>query len=88
VIPPEKLPEAMRTAGKVLRELRLASNTIVRELASAIDEPYPPPVHTPMTRPNINALPPADAPVTEATPPPEQSSTAVTAAHASSETQK
>jgi Sec-independent protein translocase protein TatA len=57
VIPPEKLPEAMRAAGKVLRELRLASNTVVRELTSALDEPYTPPVRTPMTRPAMTALP-------------------------------
>lgn len=39
VIPPEKLPEVMRTVGKVLRELRLASNTVVRELTEAVDDP-------------------------------------------------
>jgi Sec-independent protein translocase protein TatA len=46
VIPPERLPEVMRTTGKVLRELRLASNTVVRELASTLDEP-PAPVMRP-----------------------------------------
>lgn len=39
VIPPENLPEVARALGKVLRELRLASNTVMRELGSAIDEP-------------------------------------------------
>lgn len=39
VIPPEKLPEVMRTTGKVLRELRLASNTVVRELTEVVDDP-------------------------------------------------
>ncbi len=39
VIPPEKLPEVMRTVGKILRELRLASNTVVRELTEAVDDP-------------------------------------------------
>ena len=39
VIPPEKLPEVLRTAGKILRELRLASNTVVRELTDALDDP-------------------------------------------------
>jgi Sec-independent protein translocase protein TatA len=39
VIPPDRLPEVMRVVGRVLRELRLASNTIVRELSGAIDEP-------------------------------------------------
>jgi len=39
VVPPEKLPEVMRTVGKVLRELRLASNTVMRELTEAADDP-------------------------------------------------
>jgi Sec-independent protein translocase protein TatA len=39
VIPPDRLPEVMRAVGKILRELRLASNTIVRELSGAIDDP-------------------------------------------------
>jgi len=41
VIPPDRLPEVMRAVGKILRELRLASNTIVRELSGASeDAPY------------------------------------------------
>jgi len=67
VIPPEKLPEAMRTAGKVLRELRLASNTVVRELTSALDEPYVPPVRTPIARPAMTVLPAIADPTTSAT---------------------
>ena len=46
VIGPERLPEVMRTVGKVLRELRLASNSMLRELTDALDEPpakVPPP---------------------------------------------
>jgi len=39
VIPPDRLPEVMRAVGKILRELRLASNTIVRELSGAIEDP-------------------------------------------------
>jgi Sec-independent protein translocase protein TatA len=39
VVPPERLPEVMRVVGKVLRELRLASNTVVRELSGVIEEP-------------------------------------------------
>jgi Sec-independent protein translocase protein TatA len=39
VIPPDRLPEVMQAAGKILRELRLASNTIVRELSSTIESP-------------------------------------------------
>jgi Sec-independent protein translocase protein TatA len=39
VIPPDHLPEVMRAVGKILRELRLASNTLVRELSGAIEDP-------------------------------------------------
>ena len=39
VIPPERLPEVMRVVGKILRELRLASNTLVRELSGVIEGP-------------------------------------------------
>jgi Sec-independent protein translocase protein TatA len=38
VIPPDDLPYVMRAVGKVLRELRLASNTVMRELSSAIGD--------------------------------------------------
>jgi Sec-independent protein translocase protein TatA len=48
VIPPDHLPEVMRTVGKILRELRLASNTVVRELSGVLEEPpymhQPPPL--------------------------------------------
>jgi Sec-independent protein translocase protein TatA len=47
VIPPEKLPEVMRTFGKIMRELRLASNTVVREITEVVEDPLsirqPPP---------------------------------------------
>jgi Tat protein translocase TatB subunit len=67
VIPPEKLPEVMRTAGKILRELKLASNTMVRELSETIDDStairQPPPA---IARPSITqpatAEPPAETP--------------------------
>lgn len=39
VIPPDRLPEVMRATGKILRELRLASNTVMRELSGAIEDP-------------------------------------------------
>ena len=57
VIPPDDLPQVMRAVGKVMRELRLASNTVMREISGAIgddspfnilpprfDDPHPPPV--------------------------------------------
>ena len=37
VIPPDQLPGVIRTAGKALRELKLASNTVLREVSSALD---------------------------------------------------
>jgi sec-independent protein translocase protein TatB len=50
VIPPENLPEVMRAAGKILRELRLASNMVMRELGGALDQPSDhqatPPINT------------------------------------------
>ncbi len=48
VIPPENLPDVMRATGKVLRELRLASNMVMRELGGALDQPEnrPPPINT------------------------------------------
>lgn len=49
VIGPEKLPEVLVAVGRVMRELRLASNTVLRELTSTADDlpealrPYHPP---------------------------------------------
>jgi Sec-independent protein translocase protein TatA len=55
VIPPENLPDVMRATGKVLRELRLASNMVMRELGGALDQQPPPrdvpPINT--MRPSI-----------------------------------
>jgi Tat protein translocase TatB subunit len=39
VIGPERLPEVLRVAGKLMRELRLASNTVLHELTETLDEP-------------------------------------------------
>jgi Tat protein translocase TatB subunit len=63
VIPPDKLPEVMRTAGKILRELRLASNTVVRELTEAVDDPLG--LRRP---PDAVAKPPVVAPPSEPVP--------------------
>ncbi len=38
VLGPEKLPEVIRAAAKVMRELRSASNTVLRELSEALEE--------------------------------------------------
>jgi Sec-independent protein translocase protein TatA len=39
VLGPEQLPEVLKTAGKVLHELRSASNTLLRELTDVMEEP-------------------------------------------------
>jgi Tat protein translocase TatB subunit len=39
VLGPERLPEVLQTVGKILRELRSASNTVLRELTEVTDEP-------------------------------------------------
>jgi Sec-independent protein translocase protein TatA len=38
VIPPDQLPTVMQTVGKVLRELRSASNELMREITDSIEE--------------------------------------------------
>jgi hypothetical protein len=65
VIPPDDLPQVMHAVGKVMRELRLASNTVMREISSAIGDDSP-----------FNILPPRfddphpPAPATSPSPPP------------------
>jgi hypothetical protein len=65
VIPPDDLPQVMRAVGKVLRELRLASNTVMREISGAIgeDSPYN------LLPPRFDD-PPPPAPSTSTSPPP------------------
>jgi Sec-independent protein translocase protein TatA len=62
VVGPERLPEVMRTVGKVLRELRLASNTVLHELTDVLDEP----------RANVPPSPPKSSPQAVQPPPPAQ----------------
>jgi Sec-independent protein translocase protein TatA len=77
VIPPDRLPEVMRAVGKILRELRLASNTIVRELSGAMEDPpymsdrvHDNPVTTPWSKSNSESEtyqePPAAGPPPQA----------------------
>jgi Tat protein translocase TatB subunit len=47
VVGPERLPAGMRTAAKVMRELRTASNSVMRELNEALEDE--PPRHRPAT---------------------------------------
>jgi Sec-independent protein translocase protein TatA len=60
VIGPERMPEVMRAAGKVLRELRLASNTVLHELTEVLEEP-PAKVQPPAPTTETSG-PPADPP--------------------------
>jgi Sec-independent protein translocase protein TatA len=69
VVGPERLPEVMRTLGKVLRELRLASNTVLHELTDVLDEPRPNLPAPPKSAPQ--AVQPPPAPPTAAAAPPE-----------------
>jgi len=68
VVGPERLPEVMRTVGKVLRELRLASNTVLHELTDVLDEPRAsipaPPKSSPeaVQPPPVPTQPPAAVP--------------------------
>jgi Tat protein translocase TatB subunit len=39
VVGPERLPEVLQTVAKILRELRSASNTVLRELSEVTEEP-------------------------------------------------
>ena len=64
VVGPERLPEVMRTAGKILRELRLASNSVLHELTDVLDEP-PPRASTPTAK-----IPPAALTAPRSEPPP------------------
>jgi Sec-independent protein translocase protein TatA len=68
VIGPERLPEVMRTTGKILRELRLASNTVLHELTDVMDEsPARPTAKLPPSAPT------AREPETSSTPSPTDS---------------
>jgi Sec-independent protein translocase protein TatA len=70
VIGPEKMPEVLVAVGRVMRELRLASNTVLRELTSTVDDlpevmrPYRPSdaQHTPSAKtPQISSTAEASA---------------------------
>ena len=60
VIGPERLPEVLRAVGKILRELRLASNTVLHELTDALEESPAPP--TPKLPPPAVPLAPKSEP--------------------------
>jgi Sec-independent protein translocase protein TatA len=65
VVGPERLPEVMRTVGKILRELRLASNTVLHELTDVLEEPPPnvtPAAAPPPSKSSPEAVKPPTAP--------------------------
>jgi Sec-independent protein translocase protein TatA len=39
VVGPDRLPEVLQVVAKVLRELRMASNSVMRELTEVTEEP-------------------------------------------------
>ena len=49
----------MRTVGKILRELRLASNTVLHELTDVLEEP---PAKTPASAPESDPASPPRMP--------------------------
>ncbi|MFI5351960.1 MAG: twin-arginine translocase TatA/TatE family subunit [Candidatus Binatales bacterium] len=66
VLGPERLPEVLRTVGKILRELRSVSNELMHELTEALEDPPRRPIGTPESpppaeriEPNPNPNPPA-----------------------------
>ncbi|HUY27106.1 MAG TPA: twin-arginine translocase TatA/TatE family subunit [Candidatus Binataceae bacterium] len=62
VLGPERLPEVLRTVGKVLRELRAASNTVMRELTDVLeDDPARADAETPPLEDPARATRPAAA---------------------------
>ena len=77
VLGPERLPEVLRTVAKVMRELRAASNTVMRELTEGFEDPLSPRVTKPAeltdnARRRIAALPgnqPSAQPHAAPTPP-------------------
>jgi mttA/Hcf106 family len=66
VIPPDDLPQVMRAVGKVMRELRLASNTVMREISGAIGDDAP----FNILPPRFDDAHPAPTPSASPSPPP------------------
>jgi len=70
VVGPERLPEVMRTVGKILRELRLASNTVLHELTDVLEEPpanFPPAAAPAPPKSSPEAVKPPGPPATQPT---------------------
>ncbi|MBV8136594.1 MAG: twin-arginine translocase TatA/TatE family subunit [Deltaproteobacteria bacterium] len=41
VLGPERMPEVIRAAARIMRELRAASNSVMRELSDAMEDDPP-----------------------------------------------
>jgi len=87
VIPPDDLPQVMRAVGKVMRELRLASNTVMREISGAIGDDSPFNILPPrFDDPHPPAMPASPAPPAPAFLAPEPQSQPPTAGPPTAET--
>jgi Tat protein translocase TatB subunit len=51
VLGPERMPEVIRAGAKLMRELRAASNTVMRELSEAMEDEKPNRPATPVSEP-------------------------------------
>jgi Tat protein translocase TatB subunit len=55
VLGPERMPEVIRAAARIMRELRAASNSVMRELSDALEDEDDPPrsgqIGTPVSEP-------------------------------------
>ena len=70
VVGPERLPEVLQMVGKVLRELRMASNTVMRELTEVTEEPRRAMRELdPFQTGDSHVMKPTDQPVTPPPPP-------------------
>jgi Tat protein translocase TatB subunit len=65
VLGPERMPEVVRMAMQILREVRTAANEAMREITEALEQENPPkeklPEHPPAP-PDFQVGPPADLP--------------------------
>jgi sec-independent protein translocase protein TatB len=71
VLGPEKLPEVVVVVGRVMRELRAASNAVLREIHADF-EPAPPALMRRDDPTNLRAADPGDPKTGESAPPSNQ----------------
>jgi Tat protein translocase TatB subunit len=59
VLGPERMPEVIRLAVQILREVRTAAHEAMREITDAIEQENPPAPHDPEPPPPAVEYPPA-----------------------------